>query len=230
MGSIAMDRAGNMALGYSVSSGSVFPAIRYAGRAVADPLGTLTAEASLIEGAGSQLADGRWGSLSSLALDPVDDCTFFYTNAYLKSSGTTNWSTRIASFRFSACGATAFHTVTPCRIADTRGAAGPSGGPALLPGSVRSFPVTGLCAIPNDASAVSVNVTAVQAAAMGYLTLYAGDAVAAPSVSTLNFSAGQTRGSNSVVALAGNGSGTIKVMNGSAGVVDFVLDVSGYFK
>lgn len=115
-------------------------------------------------------------------------------------------------------------------MADTRGAAGPSGGPALPPGSVRSFPVTGLCAIPSTATAVSLNVTAIQPAATGYLTLYAGDFVAAPFVSTLNFSAGQTRGSNSVVALAGDGSGTIKVKNGSAGVVDLVLDVSGYFK
>ncbi len=176
------------------------------------------------------MTESGWGSLSSLALDPVDDCTFYYTNAYLMSSGTSNWSTRIGSFRFPGCGATRFHTVTPCRLADTRGAAGPSGGPALGPGTVRSFPVTGLCTIPNDARAVSVNVTAVQTVGVGYLTLYAGDAVAAPFVSTVNFSAGQTRGNNSVVALAADGSGTIKVRNGSASAVGLVLDVSGYFK
>jgi len=75
MGSIAMDRSGNIALGYSVSSGSVYPSIRYAGRQRSNPPGTLQVETSLFEGSGSQLAQSGWGSLSSLALDPVDDCT-----------------------------------------------------------------------------------------------------------------------------------------------------------
>ncbi len=148
----------------------------------------------------------------------------------MKSSGTSNWSTRIAYFRFPACGATDFYTVAPCRLADTRGAAGPSGGPPLGAGAIRSFPVTGLCTIPSGATAVSVNVTAVQPGAAGYLTLYAGDAPAPPAVSTVNFSPGQTRASNAVVAVATDGSGTIRVRNVSGGLVDLVLDVSGYFK
>jgi hypothetical protein len=213
-----------------VSSGNVFPAIRYSGRANDDPSGTLGSEASLIEGAGSQLADGRWGSLSSLALDPTDDCTFFYTNEYLKSTGSLNWSTRIGSLRFPSCGASDFHTVAPCRIADTRAPAGPSGGPALAAGTTRSFPIAGLCAIPPDVAAVSVNLTAIQPAATGYLTLFPGDAPQAPLASTLNFSAGETRGNNAVVALPLGGAGTIQVRNGPAGSVNLVLDVGGYFK
>jgi hypothetical protein len=104
MGSIAMDRVGNIAVGYSASSGSVHPAIRFATRLPTDPVGTLGAESSIIEGGGSQLRNlSRWGDYSAMTVDPVDDCTFFYTNEYLKADGTFNWSTRIASFKLPGC-------------------------------------------------------------------------------------------------------------------------------
>ncbi len=107
MGSIAMDQVGNVALGYSVSSSTMHPAIRYAGRVPSDPLGTLEAETSIIEGTGSQTKNlNRWGDYSSMSIDPGDDCTFWYTNEYLNSNGTFNWNTRIASFKFSSCGTT----------------------------------------------------------------------------------------------------------------------------
>jgi hypothetical protein len=106
MGSIAMDGQGNMALGYSVSSDTMFPAIRYTGRQVDDPPSTLQAETSIIEGGGSQSQGlDRWGDYSAMTVDPVDDCTFWYTSEYLKANGTFNWSTRIASFKFDSCGA-----------------------------------------------------------------------------------------------------------------------------
>lgn len=104
MGSMAMDKLGNIALGYSASSSSVNPSIRYTGRLATDPLGLMQAESLLLVGGGSQLPTlGRWGDYSSMSVDPVDDCTFWYTNQYLKSSGTFNWSTRIASFKFPGC-------------------------------------------------------------------------------------------------------------------------------
>jgi hypothetical protein len=104
MGSIAMDKVGNIAVGYSASSGTVFPSIRFTGRVPSDPLGTLQAENILQAGGGSQLANlNRWGDYSALQIDPVDDCTFFYTTEYLKASGTFNWSTRIASFKLPGC-------------------------------------------------------------------------------------------------------------------------------
>lgn len=104
MGSIAMDKLGDMALGYSASSGSVFPSIRYTGRLATDTLGTMQSENSIQAGAGSQLKNlNRWGDYSAMAIDPGDDCTFWYTNQYQKSSGTFNWSTRIASFKFPSC-------------------------------------------------------------------------------------------------------------------------------
>lgn len=107
MGSIAMDQAGNIALGYSVSSSSVHPSIRYTGRAPTDPLGTLGAENTILTGGGSQTTGlSRWGDYSAMTIDPVDDCTFFYTNEYQKANGTFNWSTQIASFKFPNCGGT----------------------------------------------------------------------------------------------------------------------------
>jgi hypothetical protein len=120
--------------------------------------------------------------------------------------------------------------VTPCRLVDTRHAAGPTGGPALAPGATRSFPVTGgVCGISSTAIAVSVNLTAVQPAAQGHLILYPGDAAGPPLMSNINFAPGVTRANNAVVPLATNG-GTINVKNGSSGAVHFVLDVNGYFQ
>src|SRR6266850_3013377 len=111
MGSIAMDKAGNIALGYSVSSSSLHPAIRYTGRVPGDPLGTMETETSIIEGPGSQTNFlHRWGDYSSMSVDPVDDCTFWYSSEYLPSDGSFNWRTRIASFKFPGCGGPDFST------------------------------------------------------------------------------------------------------------------------
>ncbi|GAC1540107.1 MAG: hypothetical protein NVS2B4_19750 [Ramlibacter sp.] len=105
MGSVAQDKQGNMALGYSVSSTVIHPGMRFAVRGAADVPGTLQSEVSIIEGAGSQTGQNlsRWGDYSAMTVDPVDDCTFWYTTEYLKSSGTFNWSTRIASFKYLGC-------------------------------------------------------------------------------------------------------------------------------
>jgi len=105
MGSIAMDSAGNMALGYSDSSSAVHPGVHYTGRLVGDPLGQMTqGENSLIDGAGSQTNSlTRWGDYSAMTVDPVDDCTFWYTNEYIPADGSFNWKTRIGSFKFANC-------------------------------------------------------------------------------------------------------------------------------
>jgi hypothetical protein len=106
MGSVAMDQSGDIALGYSASSSSIFPAVRYTGRVPSDPSGSLETEASIIEGTGAQTSLSRWGDYSAMSVDPIDDCTFWYTNEYLPNNGTRNWHTRIASFKFSSCGVT----------------------------------------------------------------------------------------------------------------------------
>jgi hypothetical protein len=104
MGSIAMDKKGNIALGYSTSSASEFPSIAYTGRAAGDRNGRLRDEKVIRAGQGSQTGSlSRWGDYSMLTVDPVDDCTFWYTTEYLKANGSFNWSTRIASFKFDDC-------------------------------------------------------------------------------------------------------------------------------
>ncbi len=110
MGSVAMDKAGNMALGYSVSdNNATFPGIRYAGRLASDPLGLLPhGEVTLMNGTGSQNlvcggnpCPGRWGDYSDMSLDPVDGCTFWYTQEYGLANG--GWATRVGAFRFPTC-------------------------------------------------------------------------------------------------------------------------------
>jgi hypothetical protein len=103
MGSIGMDAVGDIAVGYSTSSSSNFPSVAYTGRLAGDPLGTLQAESVIVSGTGSQTRTSRWGDYSALTIDPTDDCTFWYTNEYLKTTGEFNWSTRIASFKFPGC-------------------------------------------------------------------------------------------------------------------------------
>jgi Bacterial Ig-like domain (group 3) len=123
MASIGMDQSGDIGLGLSVSSSSIHPQIHYTGRLVTDnQLGQMTqGEASIIDGAGSQTTYfcfpftcplTRWGDYSAMRIDPSDDCTFWYTNQYIPSNGSFNWSTRIASFKFSSCGANLTLTTT----------------------------------------------------------------------------------------------------------------------
>jgi len=110
MGSVAMDRRGNLAAGYSVVNGTtVKPGIRYAGRLANDPLGTLAqGEATIINGTGVQTTtNSRWGDYTSMNIDPRDDCTFYYFNEYYLVDGTPAdtrpWKTRVGAFRFPSC-------------------------------------------------------------------------------------------------------------------------------
>jgi hypothetical protein len=105
MGSIATDQAGDMAVGYSVSSSSINPSVRYTGRVASDPAGTMEAEVNMVSGSGSQTGNlSRWGDYSAMQVDPVDDCTFWFTEEYMKTTGSFNWNTRIGNFKFSNCG------------------------------------------------------------------------------------------------------------------------------
>jgi hypothetical protein len=105
MGSLAMDGNGNLAVGYSASSAAINPQIRYAGRLASDPPNTLgQAEEHLFDGTGSQLDTvSRWGDYSDMTVDPVDDCTFWYTQEYYQVTSAFNWRTRIGNFKFPTC-------------------------------------------------------------------------------------------------------------------------------
>jgi streptogramin lyase len=123
MGSIAMDKAGDMALGYSASSSTLHPQIRYTGRLVGDSLGTMPqGEATLYEGPGSQTSYARWGDYTEMSVDPSDDCTFWYVNEYLPSNGSFNWHTRIGSFKFPSCSGTPSATTEPATNVTKAGA------------------------------------------------------------------------------------------------------------
>ncbi len=125
VGSIAMDRSGNIGIGYTISGSNMSPAIYFTGREASDPQkGRLQKETPIVNGGGSQscltpdgqcyedclLGSGkclteadRWGDYSSLTIDPGDDCTMWYTSQYLKSDGGYNWNTKIARFKFKSC-------------------------------------------------------------------------------------------------------------------------------
>jgi hypothetical protein len=138
MPSLAVDKNGDMAIGYSVSDSAMYPSIRYAGRLVGDPAGTLgQSETSLIEGTGFQcckFSDGstntRWGDYSAMTIDP-DGCTFWYTSEYYDTQPTSlaadNWKTRFGSFSLPGCGAPA--PPPPAPAAPTISSFAPTSGP-----------------------------------------------------------------------------------------------------
>ena len=140
MGSLALDRNGDMALGYSVANATTMPDIRYAGRLSTDPLGTLPqTETTLLPGITRGTQTGscgvtctRWGDYSAMTLDP-DGCTFWYTNEYYATTGL-DWQTRIGSFKFANC----------LTVASVSPASGPASGgtPVTITGSGFTSPAT----------------------------------------------------------------------------------------
>jgi hypothetical protein len=118
MPAIAMDQAQDIAVGFtrSGSGAGQYPSLVYAGRVPSDPAGTLESEVTMLAGTGSQSSSGvcsggcdRWGDYSSLTVDPTDDCTFWFTESYIKSTGQNegfNWSTAIGNFKFPSCAGT----------------------------------------------------------------------------------------------------------------------------
>ena len=120
MGSIAMDTAGSIALGYSISSSSLYPSIRYTGRLATDPLNQMTvAERSIIEGGGSQTGmwgnRSRWGDYSGMCVDPANPTTFWYTTEYYPTTAGSSWHTRIGAFSFQEIFSTAA-SATPAKF------------------------------------------------------------------------------------------------------------------
>ena len=100
MGNAAMNGLGDIGLGYSASSGTLSPSVRYTGRKASDPAGTMTlAEGTIKAGAGSQLGGSRWGDYSRITVDPSDDETFWYFGDYVLATGSFEWNTGIGSFK-----------------------------------------------------------------------------------------------------------------------------------
>jgi hypothetical protein len=123
--------------------------------------------------------------------------------------------------------ASSFYTLPPCRLLDTRGAAGPLGGPALAAFGQRSVTLTGACGVPAGATALALNVTVTQPLGAGALRFYPGDSVPT-SATTISFAQGATRANNAQVKLSPDGSAGIA--NDAAGAVHVILDVFGYYR
>ncbi|MDQ2854204.1 MAG: hypothetical protein M3R32_05025 [Chloroflexota bacterium] len=243
MGSIAADKDGNVALGYSTSNGSSpnFPSIAYVGRLATDSLGTMPqTEMQLVAGAGSQTNNcggavcHRWGDYTAMSVDPVDDCTFWYTNEYYSSQAngsSGNWQTRIGSFKFPSCismtapGST-YVPLTPARLLDTRFGTGLSG--KFTANTPRTFQVTGLGGVPANAVAVTGNFTVTNQTAAGAAFL-GPNSTASPATSTLNFPLGDTRANGVTLALSPSGQLSATYLYTAGATTDFIFDVTGYF-
>jgi acetyl esterase/lipase len=127
-------------------------------------------------------------------------------------------------------GVDGFYPLTPCRLVDTRGPVGPWGAPRLQGGAVRVFPASGVCGIPPEATALSVNVTVADPSTLGHLRVFEGGGQV-PSTSLLNFQPGLNRANNAIIPVAGSPR-SLAVFGGLApsASVDVVIDVNGYFR
>ena len=183
MGSIAQDQSGDIAMGYSTSSSSVHPGIAYTGRLIGDPLGQMTqGEGVLIVGGGSQNGTlARWGDYSAMTVDPVDDCTFWYTNEYIPSNGTFNWKTRIGSFKFANCGSAPTNnfsiSASPTSLTIQQGSSGTSTiNTAVTLGSAQTVNLT--ASVSPSGPTASLSPTSVTAGSSSTLTVNVGGGVA----------------------------------------------------
>src|SRR5579864_699429 len=218
MGSAAMDQAGDIAIGYSVSSSATFPSIRYTGRMPGDALGAMESEATLFTGSGSQTGYNRWGDYSSMRIDPSDDCTFWYVNEYLPVTSSYGWYTRIGSFKFSGCGAVVPDfslSASPSTISVTQGGAGVGSNITVTSlnnfNSAVSLSVSGC---PSSATC-SLSPTSVTPPANGSAT------------STLTVTAGSTTpGGSYTVSVSGTGSSGTRSTSVTVNVPDYSLSAS----
>ena len=225
MGSAAMDKAGNVALGFSTSSSTLKPSVRYTGRLAGDAAGTMTqGEGTIVTGAGAQGSTlSRWGDYSSMSIDPADDCTFWFATEYIPVNGTFNWKTRIASFKFPSCGAAAGNdfsiSATPTTVSVGQGGSGNTTiNTALVSGTAESVSLS-VSGAPAGASA-SLSPASVTAGGGSTLTINAG--TAAPGTYTLTVTGTAPSATHSVsvtLTIVGAPDFTISIAPASRSVV-----------
>jgi hypothetical protein len=227
MGSAAMNGQGDLALGFSLSSSTIFPSVKYTGRVASDPLGTLPqGEGTIVNGSGAQTDNtyNRWGDYSTMSVDPSDDCTFWYTQEWVQTTGVTSWKTRIGSFQVANCGAVQTGTLqgtvtdanTSAPIAGALVDAG-SGLSATTDGTgfysipnmpAGSYSVTASAAGYNSSVATGVVINAGQTTIQNFaLTPAAGCTVNCLRVSAIQLQAGATRTNARVTVVDENGVG-----------------------
>jgi hypothetical protein len=188
--------------------------------------GTVTSSPAGINCGATCSAPYNSGTAVTLAATPSAGSTFTGWSGSCTgagSCGVTMDAARSVTATFTTSPGLNFYTVAPCRVLDTRS----GGGGTLGTGVLRVIPVNGLCGIPADAVAVSINAVAVSPAAGGFIVLFAGNA-SQPSTSTVSYNPGTTRANNAVLRLSSDGLGTLGAVATSP--VDLVVDVNGYFK
>lgn len=157
MGSIAMDGAGDMALGYSAGSASVYPSMMFTGRLQGDPAGAMTVtEGTIQAGGGAQTGYNRWGDYTRMAVDPVDDCTFWYVGEYYSANSASQWQTRIGSFKLSGCTATPDFSLSVSPSSQTTLQGGTTAGYTLTINGTNGFASSvglSVSGLPSDATA-----------------------------------------------------------------------------
>jgi Divergent InlB B-repeat domain/PASTA domain len=203
MGSAAMDGAGDLAVGFSASSSAIHPEIRYAGRLAGDPASQLAqGEATLFAGAGSQTGTfSRWGDYSDMTVDPVDDCTFWYTNEYYAMTSQFNWRTRIGEFKFPSC---SVHRLTAARTGS---------GAGLVSSSPSGIDCGATCGF-SFAGGTSITLTAAAAAGSGFAG-WSGGGCSGTGTCTVTLNADTSVTATFVlmrsltVSRSGNGSGSV---------------------
>jgi len=198
MGGIAIDGSGNIGLGFSKSSGDLHPQIEITGRTLEDAPGTLRDETNCTDGIanGSQTSSSnRWGDYSSMSVDPVDQCTFYFTDEYYPTTASSSWHTRVCSFKFDGCGDPNYAVVPASTSHVQMCGATSSGDPSydLRVGVLNGF--------SGDVSLAATGLPA------GATAQFSSNPVAAPGASTLTLVG---------AAAAASGSYTIQV-NGSNG-------------
>jgi hypothetical protein len=191
MGSIAMDRTGNIGVGYNAASSGTYPSVRYTGRQVGDPLGILQTETVAVAGGGSQNGYDRWGDYSAMRIDPSDDCTFWYAQEYqATTTATANWNTRIVSFRFPTCGQSLTSTTTTVNSTPNPSTSGQSVtltatlSPSAATGTVEFFDgSTSLGTAPLSGGTASLLTSALSVGSHSISATYSGDSSYATSTS-----------------------------------------------
>ncbi|HEY3837261.1 MAG TPA: hypothetical protein VGL72_11850 [Bryobacteraceae bacterium] len=173
MPSINVDGSGNMAIGYSTSSSTLNPGIRYAGRLASDPPNTLgQGESVMWAGTGHQTSTGdRWGDYSALFVDPIDNCTFWHTNEYYSVTNSGGWRNRVGLFKFSQCTGSPIPSPTPTPTATPIPTATPT--PTPIPTPTPTPTPTPSPTPPVSAGPVTITATAGTAGPTDYATVQA---------------------------------------------------------
>jgi IPT/TIG domain len=224
MPSLAVDKNGDMAVGYSVSDASMYPAIRYSGRLAGDALNTLTqSEQTIVQGLGFQcctFSDGstntRWGDYSAMTIDP-DGCTFWYTGEYYDAHPTTkledNWQTRIASFQLPGC--------SGVQAAPTVSGFSPTSGPPGTSVTVTGTGFTGASSVTFNGTAAAYTVNS-----DGQITATVPSGATSGPIAVTN-SAGSASSASSFTVTAVVAGPTITSISPTSGPVGTLVTITG---